>query len=348
MTQHASGTPSRTLAWVLLCTLVAFAGCAAPCTDDGLVWKQDGPECQQQPGASATESSTGSASATVTQGTMSGPTEGSASASVSASATEGSASMSASESATDAITDGSASVTETANDGGGGACENGVKDPDETDVDCGGACGSSCEIGELCVDDVDCVTLTCDGTACVPDPACVDGMQSPGETDVDCGGPCGPSCEVDEGCGNNTDCVSIFCAADMTCDQPACDDGEQNGDETDVDCGGSCGPTCDNGEHCLGDPDCVDDYCNPLEVCSPQECVLTEDDNQCQACIKTSCCDSVTACLLDPKCACWLECIQQNNDFAPCTETCNIKGKPGPITACANSQCNTPEACDLQ
>ncbi|HEY0133492.1 MAG TPA: hypothetical protein VGB85_05415, partial [Nannocystis sp.] len=155
---------------MLLFTPVSFTGCAAPCTDDGLVWKQDSQECQQQLSASATDSS-GTVSATVTQGTMSAPTEGSASASESVSATEGSASMSASESATEAITEGSASVTETASDGGGGACENGVKDPEETDVDCGGACGSTCEIGELCVDDVDCITLTCDGTACVPDPA---------------------------------------------------------------------------------------------------------------------------------------------------------------------------------
>ena len=427
---------------MLLFTPASFGGCAAPCTDDGFVWKQ-GANCLQD-SASATDSSTESASATVTQG--SAPTDGPASATESASATDGSASMSASNSATDGVTDGSASVTES----GGGACDNGVKDPEETDVDCGGSCGSTCEIGELCADDVDCITLTCDGTACVPDPACADGMQGPsetdvdcggpcgptcetnegciqdldcasdycqlssstcqepscddgaqngdetdidcggacgptcgtgelceidddcasmaceddercaadplcsngmkdnGETDVDCGGPCGPSCEVDEGCGNNTDCVSLFCDADMTCDQPACDDGEQNGDETDVDCGGSCGPTCENGEHCLGNPDCVDKYCNPLEVCSPQECVIADDDNQCQACIKSSCCDSVTECLLDAKCACWLECIKQNNDFAPCTETCAIKGKPGPITACANSQCNTPEACDVQ
>ncbi len=445
MSHRSSGpslrTLSRTLPWALLLAPV-WVACADPCTDDGFVWKQ-GKDCGQQISASATDSSTGSASVSATQSSVSDPTDGSASATETASASVGSVSMSASESATD-------SVTETATESGGGGCGNGVKDADETDVDCGGACGSTCEVGELCADDGDCITLTCDGTACIPDPACSDGMKGPGETDVDCGGPCGPTCEtdeacvqgldcisdfcelssstcqepsctdgeqngdetdvdcggacgascgtgelclidedcasmvceaddtcsqdplctngmqdngetdvdcggpcgptceVDEGCNNGSDCVTNDCDANMTCQQPSCDDGEQNGDETDVDCGGACGPTCEGGEHCLGNPDCVDDYCNPLEVCAAQECVITMDDNQCQACIKGSCCDNVTECLLDPKCACWLECIKQNNDFAPCTESCAIKGKPGPITSCANSQCNTPEACDVQ
>ena len=445
MAQRSSGLTLRTLstlACALLFTPALLAGCSGNCVDDGFVWNQ-GKDCGQT-GVSATDSnsdsSSDSLSATVTQGSMSLPTEGSASATESA--TDGGGSMSASESATEAV---SATDTE-----GNGGCSNGVKDGDETDVDCGGSCGSSCELGEICIDGNDCITLTCDGMACVPDPGCSDGMKGPGETDVDCGGqcgptcetgegciqsldcvsdfcelssstcqepscddgeqngdetdidcggscgstcgtdelcltdddcasmlcqgddtcsedplctngmqdngetdvdcggPCGPTCEVDESCNNDTDCVGNYCDADMTCDQPTCDDGEQNGDETDVDCGGACGPTCEGGEHCLGNPDCVDDYCNPLEVCAAQQCVITADDNQCQACIKGSCCDNVTECLLDPKCACWLECIEQNNDFAPCTESCDIKGKPGPITSCANSKCNTLDACDVQ
>ncbi|PCC67114.1 hypothetical protein SAMN02745121_08993 [Nannocystis exedens] len=227
-------------------------------------------------------------------------------------------------------------------------CSDGVQNGDETDIDCGGACGPLCGTGEGCVIDDDCASGLCETGGCGSDPLCQNGALDPGETDVDCGGPCGPTCEDGEGCGNGSDCVHGYCEATMTCATPDCGDGVQNGDETDVDCGGACGPTCEDGEHCLVPGDCVDDNCNPLEVCAAPECAITGDDNACQACIKGSCCDTVTECLADPKCACWLECIKMNNDFDPCKTQCQINGNPGPITACANSKCNAPAACGVQ
>ena len=229
---------SRTRGSTFIGLLVAslwLAGCADPCTDDGLAWKQK--ESCAQGSASATEGSTTSASATAS---ASATTSASASASATDSAT-GSGSASATGTGTD--TDpASASATMTAT--GGDGCSDGVQNGDETDVDCGGSCGATCESGEMCVVDGDCVSMACGGGVCV------DAM-----------------------------------------------------------------------------------------------CAVTMDDNGCQACIKTNCCDGVIDCLADPKCTCWLDCIQHNNDFMPCVQTCMLNAKPGAITSCANSKCNTINAC---
>ena len=126
-----------------------------------------------------------------------------------------------------------------------------------------------------------------------------------------------------------------------------CDNGVQDGDESDVDCGGSC-DGCDDGETCFVSPDCKSEQCTPDMTCGADNwCVELIDDNGCQNCIKTSCCESVQACIAnDPKCACWVDCIEKTNDFKPCEELCMVQGKPGAITSCANSQCKFAGACD--
>ena len=46
-------------------------------------------------------------------------------------------------------------------------CKDGVKDGDETDVDCGGSCGTTCGQGEACAAAKDCVGAQCtDGVCC--------------------------------------------------------------------------------------------------------------------------------------------------------------------------------------
>ncbi|MCA9693344.1 MAG: hypothetical protein KC636_27360 [Myxococcales bacterium] len=226
------------------------------------------------------------------------------------------------------------------------SCDDGVMNGDETDVDCGGACGATCLVGEVCVIDDDCVTMLCEGGTCAPPGTCNNGVLDMGETDIDCGGVCGSNCMIDDDCLLHTDCESLYCDPDPdTCQQPSCDDGIKNGDETDVDCGGPCGPTCDDGELCNIDDDCVSMACSGLGECVPPVCVVTDMDNECRGCIKESCCDSVADCVLDPDCSCWLDCIEYNNDFDPCKTQCGINGNPGPITACANSKCNFEGAC---
>lgn len=91
-------------------------------------------------------------------------------------------------------------------------CFDGIKNQDETAVDCGGVCG--------------------------PCSTCEDGIQNGLEEDVDCGG---PFCNACNSCTNGKldgletgrDCGGPDCPACATCA-----DGIKNGQETGVDCGG--------------------------------------------------------------------------------------------------------------
>ncbi|MEM6295589.1 MAG: hypothetical protein AAGA54_30225, partial [Myxococcota bacterium] len=91
-------------------------------------------------------------------------------------------------------------------------CSDGVQNGDETDEDCGGSCGATCDDGESCEDGGDCVSGVCDGTSdtCVA-PACDDGVQNGDETGLDCGGSCGATCDTGESCDDANDCLSAGC-----------------------------------------------------------------------------------------------------------------------------------------
>ncbi|MBK8259506.1 MAG: lamin tail domain-containing protein [Polyangiaceae bacterium] len=62
------------------------------------------------------------------------------------------------------------------------ACSDGIKNGTETDTDCGGSCGSTCDNGETCSVNADCVSNICNGGVCVQ---CVTASQCPG-TDNEC------------------------------------------------------------------------------------------------------------------------------------------------------------------
>lgn len=49
----------------------------------------------------------------------------------------------------------------------GDSCANGVKDVNEADVDCGGACAAKCDQAKACVVDADCASETCQDKLCV-------------------------------------------------------------------------------------------------------------------------------------------------------------------------------------
>ena len=135
-------------------------------------------------------------------------------------------------------------------------CTDGILNADETDIDCGGACGA-CGAGLVCVAPTDCESSVCTGGTCQT-PTCNDGVQNGTETDIDCGGACG-ACDVGEGCAAATDCTSRVCT-DNVCVASGCTDGIRNGTETDVDCGGSCGP-CADGLECSVAADCANSIC---------------------------------------------------------------------------------------
>lgn len=91
------------------------------------------------------------------------------------------------------------------------SCSDGIQNQDESDVDCGGVCGATCQPGDMCGADGDCTTDDCDGT-CQPLASCEDGDQNGMETDVDCGGPMCMGCAEGEMCTEDDDCAEGACA----------------------------------------------------------------------------------------------------------------------------------------
>ena len=59
----------------------------------------------------------------------------------------------------------------------GPSCANGVRDGDETDIDCGGATCPACANGRACVAAGDCVSNVCTGSVCANDVGCADGSR---------------------------------------------------------------------------------------------------------------------------------------------------------------------------
>ncbi len=97
----------------------------------------------------------------------------------------------------------------------GNPCFNGVKDPAEGDIDCGGSCAAQCGADGGCSMDSDCSSGLCHSARmhCAAN-ACGDGRQNGQETDIDCGG--GGSCATCANyqvCGNAADCASDNCSS---------------------------------------------------------------------------------------------------------------------------------------
>jgi hypothetical protein len=92
----------------------------------------------------------------------------------------------------------------------------GVKNGDESDVDCGGSRAPQCDDGKRCGVGNDCLDGVCKGGTCAP-PAPDDGVKNGDETDVDCGGASAPKCAVGKGCGVHGDCDSDACSYDKKC-----------------------------------------------------------------------------------------------------------------------------------
>ncbi|AUX35703.1 MULTISPECIES: SUMF1/EgtB/PvdO family nonheme iron enzyme [Sorangium] len=147
-------------------------------------------------------------------------------------------------------------------------CDNGVKDGDETSIDCGGgaaprgdnpACPPCADLLDCAVSS-DCESLSCVGGKCLT-ASCSDKVKNGDETGVDCGGRCA-GCAPGEACRLSTDCRERVCA-NQICQMESCSDGVKNGKETDVDCGGTlCSTKCPAGQQCTRREDCVTDVCN--------------------------------------------------------------------------------------
>ena len=153
-------------------------------------------------------------------------------------------------------------------------CSDGVKNGDETDVDCGGSCGD-CQPGKACNQAADCDSGVCTGGVCQA-AQCNDGVQNGTESAVDCGGPSCPDCQPGQSCDDGGDCNSGVCSGNV-CQTPKCNDGVRNGTETDTDCGGGTCPDCQIGDQCKVGSDCVTNVCGPpffhgFGTCKTAEC----------------------------------------------------------------------------
>lgn len=73
--------------------------------------------------------------------------------------------------------------------GGGQRCDDGLRNGNESDVDCGGSCGP-CAPGARCFSGNDCLSGACISGICSALASCNDGVQNGNETGVDCGGSC--------------------------------------------------------------------------------------------------------------------------------------------------------------
>ncbi len=143
-------------------------------------------------------------------------------------------------------------------------CFNGVKDGDETDVDCGGPSCASCAVGNACTTSSDCSPTTSDN--------CIDGVCC-GRT---CFGDCRSCAQATTGQANGT-CAQVLdmnpttsCPGNEACTSGKCVpthcfNGVKDGDETDKDCGGSCAG-CAVTQNCVTSndctiPNCIDGIC---------------------------------------------------------------------------------------
>ncbi len=180
-------------------------------------------------------------------------------------------------------------------------CTDGVKNSDESGVDCGGAVCQSCQVGGGCVGPTDCVSGVCQDGFCAG-PTCTDGVQNDAETAVDCGGTCG-LCEG-AACTIASQCASNFCETDGTCGPVLCatapckNGGICSGDGVG---GFTCecpatwtGATCQTSNGCAtadcGEGTCVDDGAGGHTCTCPAG---QFDDGTCKTCAALTNCDAV-------------------------------------------------------
>ncbi|HKO51074.1 MAG TPA: hypothetical protein VJV79_25370 [Polyangiaceae bacterium] len=155
-------------------------------------------------------------------------------------------------------------------------CTDGVRNQDETEIDCGGSC-KPCDIGAKCTDNDD-----CDGQYCVDDKCadhCTSGVKESDETDKDCGGATCEKCADTLKCSAADDCQSLVCS-NQKCSVPTCSDEVLNQDESDLDCGGACsgkGKACPVNARCNSEADCESWICSKAGKCVADILVAPEN-----------------------------------------------------------------------
>ncbi len=210
------------------------------------------------------------------------------------------------------------------------SCTDGVRNGDETDVDCGGAC-AVCEFERACLRDSDCGTALCDLGICVP---CA--------TDHDC--PSATFCDV--GVCAPDRCVVACADGDDTCQSLplACDDGDPcTVDLCDpaVGCVASTtladGLACDDGVACTAGSFCFEGVCGGgASACRPDaQCLLP---SECDVLTGTCAPDEPVVCPPSSNPFCFPRSCNPNTGL--CTTTRNTDRN------CAIDECAQNAACD--
>jgi len=180
----------------------------------------------------------------------------------------------------------------------------GIKNGDETDVDCGGTKAPVCAVGNTCLAGTDCADKACIGGVCTA-PSPTDGVKNGDETDVDCGGAESAKCGIFQTCNDASNCSSNVCVGNQ-CQGASPTDGVKNGDESDIDCGGTAAPTCGAGKACGAATDCADKVCtgSKCQAASPSDGVQNADetDIDCGGVASPKCGTSKT-CLIAANCS---------------------------------------------
>ncbi len=148
-------------------------------------------------------------------------------------------------------------------DGDARHCSNGVRDADESDLDCGGGVCTACADRLKCAGPSDCMGGVCSPAgACAP-ATCMDGVRNGDETAIDCGGPKCGKCLSGVAVSDVASCASKVRSEDFgVCLDATCFDGQQNGPETGVDCGGGYCAPCASGQACKAAGDCTTRVCS--------------------------------------------------------------------------------------
>ena len=231
------------------------------------------------------------------------------------------------------------------------ACTNGVLDPGETDVDCGGTCSNKCADWQHCVVGTDCKSGGCNPTllTCTP-PSCTDGRKNGDETDVDCGGSSCPQCANGQTCTQELDCQSHTCQMMPGCVGEPCTMQCVTGGPGNLDGGpppGDGGPNAGDAGPNAGDagPNAGDAGSAPVK---------------CTAATAATTCNDHNPCTLD-------QCVPGGGEFSwvcghtplsdvPCddgnvctaNDTCQAGVCTGTVVVCtASDQCHMAGTCDL-
>jgi hypothetical protein len=102
------------------------------------------------------------------------------------------------------------------------SCNDGVKNQDETDIDCGSVCTEKCLENKGCKKDADCESQNCDVSKGKCDSeigisSCKNGQKDEKEGGIDCGGICPDLCGIKEYCTENADCIHKVCKNNVCC-----------------------------------------------------------------------------------------------------------------------------------